>query len=152
MKGPMDTLRSGVVALVAGLCLASACAPETQELRPTQMPTQLSVEVPGMARVVLRKTARDIFEFDVTNLSDKFLNVDRDAVALVGPGGARQPRVPGGAERFYNLPPGATHKLNVRFNLTPYGKGDAIAVDFNGALHLNNEQPFALEPIHTYVE
>src|SRR5205814_6757973 len=58
----------------------------------------------------------DLFEFTVKNLSAERLVVDRDAVEMLSPTGARLLRLPGGTEAAYQVPSAGVHRVNLRFD------------------------------------
>ena len=114
------------VALVGGLG-AAGCAHDP--LPPAQM---VIVESPAQARVTLKDVHRDIYSFEVLNMSDHNLVIERDAIMLVTHDGERVRRQPGGVMGLYTVPPGGAQEVRVRYDKNATAR--AAYIDFNGAL------------------
>jgi hypothetical protein len=67
----------------------------------------------------------EIFEFLVLSHSDEQLVILRDDVFLVVDG-QRHPREPGGLARTYDLPPGGSHAVNVKFSPRAFRRGPRV--------------------------
>ncbi|HYQ43560.1 MAG TPA: hypothetical protein VER11_16375 [Polyangiaceae bacterium] len=133
---------------LAGTMLLGACLGTAPPLTPIQG----TVELPAQARVVLRGVDGDILKFHVFNLSDKFLLVARDEIALSCSKGTRH-RKPGGSESYYTIPPGGEHAVNVRFSFAELAVGETVSVVFDRALLRDgNPLPEHIPPISLRVE
>ncbi len=121
-----------MLVLVAGLLLG--CTTE-----PTAEPVRSVAETPGAARVALREIDGDIFKLSVKNLSPAPLVIDRDAIVMETQGGTF-PRSPGGTATTYVVPPGGSHAVNVRFDMTRVQSGEPFMLRFDGALYVGSMQ------------
>ena len=131
--------------LLAGAALwaATACGP-------TLMATRPDVRTPGAARVVLKEVNDDLMEFVVYNESPYELVVNRDAVHLATAAGLR-PRIPGGIASVYNIPPGGSHDVHVKFPLNGLREGETVWINFQEALLINGQQ-VPVEPVALVVK
>jgi len=93
---------------------------------------QQSVETADRVRVTLHSVDNGILTFEVFNLTNSTLVVDRDKFQLETPKG-RIARVPGGVANLYNLPPGGAHDVRVRFPLAECAGDEGLKVVFDGA-------------------
>jgi hypothetical protein len=113
-------------------------------------PVKMEVEAPSLARVQLLSIEDNIFKFEVYNLSNKPMVILRDEVVLVTPTGPVH-RLPGGISNRYDVSPGQSHAVNVRFSLDNVKTGDTLQVDFSPAI-LVGGAPVKVEPLPIRVD
>lgn len=146
MLSVFQLFRGAVGASLVALSLSLAgCHP----LAPVLTPMQPTSEVQAQARVTLVEIDNDILKFSVFNPTSNSLVVSRDEIVLASYRGVQR-REPGGVERFYTVPPGGTHAVNVRFSFAGVKAGETLEVRFDRALSINN-QPIAMPPIRIRV-
>ena len=117
---------------------------------PPLTPIKSEVETPSLARVQLLSIEDNIFKFEVYNLSDKPMVILRDEVAMITPAGTSH-RLPGGWSNRYDVSPGQSHAVNVRFNLEHVKTGDTLKVDFSRAIMIGGA-PVQIEPLPIRVD
>lgn len=113
-------------------------------------PIKTEVEAPSVARVQLLRIEDNIFKFEVYNLSDRPMVILRDEVVLITRTG-RVHRLPGGTSNRYDVPPGQSHAVNVRFSLDNVKTGDTLQVDFSPAIVVGGA-PVKVEPLPIRVD
>jgi hypothetical protein len=136
----MSTLR--IRHLLAGVLLwavAAGCGGSAL------MATRPDVQTPGAARVVLREQEDDLFRFVVYNQSPYPMIVNRDAVRMATTNGLRN-RIPGGIQSSYEIPPGGSHDVNVKFPMDGLQRGEQVWVHFQDAVSIGG-QVVPIEPI-----
>jgi hypothetical protein len=117
---------------------------------PPLTPIKTEVEAPSLTRVQLLTIEDNIFKFEVYNLSDKPMVILRDEVILISTAGASH-RMPGGWSNRYDVGPGQSHAVNVRFNLDHVKTGDTLKVDFSRAIMIGGA-PVQIEPLPIHVD
>jgi hypothetical protein len=132
-----------VSTFILGLALvfvAPAChhAPGARAAR-----TEVGIDHAVLVRVL--RVDGEIFKFNVANLSDQSMLVDRDAITLATSAGPRK-RESGGMGSTYTISPGGAHDVFVKFSLSELEPGSQVSVDFGRAIRIAG-QPVALDAI-----
>jgi len=73
------------------------------------------------------------FKFLVWNRTDKHMTLLRDEIALVV-GGVSYRRIPGGLLSSYDVPPGGSHDVNVRYDANLFEEADRFQIAFGKAV------------------
>jgi hypothetical protein len=126
-------------AIAVALLSAAACGGATAQ------PAKTEVEIEHRVLVHVLRVDGDTFKFNVVNLSDQPMLVDRDAITLSTPSGTRR-REPGGLASSYTIPPSGAHDVFVRFSLSELESGSQVSVDFARAIRIAGE-PVAVDVI-----
>jgi hypothetical protein len=120
-------------ATVPGAGQFGPSGPGGLHIGPRLEPELSASRVDGEAIVVVLPVDDNILKFTVENLSNQWMNVDRDSVLLATPAGTKT-RLPGGAHSAYSLAPGEMHDVNVKFSMDGIEHGQRIAVLFDDAV------------------
>jgi hypothetical protein len=97
---------------------------------------QRSVSTPGAVQVDVESTGSGSFSLRVTNLLQKPLSVNRDAVALITPKGARK-RLPGGLASMYLVAPSGIQLVNVHYETRDLRDGEKVALGFENVFSVD---------------
>lgn len=112
----------------------------------TARPVKSEVGIEHRVLVHVLRVDGDTFKFNVVNLSDQPMLVDRNAVTLSTPGGTRS-REPGGLASSYTIPPSGAHDVFVKFSLSELEPGTQVSVDFARAIRIAGGDPVPVEQI-----
>jgi hypothetical protein len=139
-----------------GACLLLACA--TSQSTPmvevgdslvlAGQPAEVHEVQEGNISVrLINYSSGNLFVFEVRNLSEMPIIVDRDAVEMVLPGGAHKRRLPGGLASAYSIKPAEIHRVNVKFDVSELQATDIVRFDFTPALQLIGGARLQMPPI-----